>query len=124
MSISFGQKEKSCKSNINTHRSDSIIVYSGNMLWDIKGEKCYLDLIDKSTFYIHYKHIEKPRTDYERYYCTAKISNKGIEMTFNNTCDNKFSNWESGEQLAYDMVGKYQTGFYTFNGRKWVISAK
>jgi len=99
-------------------------IYSGKMLWDIKGEKCYLDLIDKCTFYVHFKHVKNPRTEYDRYYCTAKISTEGIEMTFNNTCKNKFWNYESGEQLAYDMVGKYQTGFYTFNGEKWIIREK
>lgn len=97
----------------------------GKAIWSFSLRKCYLDIIDKSYYFINDKY--GPDATYKRIWfrhkCAIALNSKGLEVLSNNTCENKFANWESGEQVSYDEVVKLRKGFYAFKDGKWKYSS-
>lgn len=97
-------------------------ISSIKMLWDRRGQICYLNVMDACTYYWHDKYGDNAtgKTYTYHYYCTTFISNDGIEIKYNNTCENIFGDNENGQSSSYNDVGKYQEGVYKFVDNKWV----
>ncbi|MDX2361683.1 MAG: hypothetical protein QNK23_12820 [Crocinitomicaceae bacterium] len=92
-------------------------VYSGKILWDRAGRRCYFEIIDKCTHYEHDKYGDNPtyKTYNYHFYCKVRITQEGLEITENNTCEHHYDPIGSGIEGASEMVGKYIPGIYIFD---------
>jgi len=98
-------------------------VLSGKILLSFSLKVVYLNIIDRSTHYWHDKYGDNAtyKTFNYHHMCLTKINSEGFEVTYNNTCGEKFKISGDGESASYLEVAKLAEGKYKFEGGRWRI---